>query len=231
MHRDGKKQRWPSHYMKVLDERSSIKKSVSVSIQLSVSSLKIFQFSGIMVFAYFCCGVCLETFVILHSLHSHYIFTGSWRWRRQQSAGKRKVGLQQCTQALIAASTASAVEKLLIVGTRRLLYITHRTFQPYHWWPRKLWNKLDCSRLARNLNNDLQQLWGFSNTEAQSAPIIADSLCGRKPNTAKLKQDRPVAGSCRYRPSISPVPGLNTVNVNIRSRVARTRIYWAEHGT
>lgn len=40
--------------------------------------------------------------------------------------------------ALAAASTASAVEKLLIVGTRRLLYITHRTFQPYHWWPRKL---------------------------------------------------------------------------------------------
>lgn len=156
LHAQGwKKHRRPSHYMKVLDQRSSIKESVSVSIQLIVSSLKIFQFSGIMVLAYFSCGVCLATFVTLHSLHSYYIVTGSWRWRRQQSAGKRKVRLQQYTLALIAASTASAVEKLIIVGTRRLLYITHRTFQPYHWWSRKLWNKLDCSRLARNLNKTI----------------------------------------------------------------------------
>uniref|UniRef100_A0A224Y6G6 Uncharacterized protein n=1 Tax=Rhipicephalus zambeziensis TaxID=60191 RepID=A0A224Y6G6_9ACAR len=71
-------------------------------------------------------------------------------------AEKRKVRIQQYTRyALIAANRASAVDHLTSGEAHQHLYACHRIFQSYHWLSRKLWNKLACSRLARNLNTTI----------------------------------------------------------------------------
>lgn len=34
----------------------------------------------------------------------------------------------------------------------RHLYMCHQMFKPYHWSSRRIWNNLECSGLAGNLN-------------------------------------------------------------------------------
>lgn len=68
-----------------------------------------------------------------------------------QLTGKSAESNAHC-HSYIAANRASAVDQLIIIGARRLLYITHRTLQPYHWLSCKLWNNIECSRFVLNLN-------------------------------------------------------------------------------